>query len=154
MASTVSSTVAAELRQAGLRVTGPRIAVLVALHEQGHADVDELVRLSRAELGSLSNQAVYDMLRVFVAAGLVRRIEPAGHPALFETRTGDNHHHVVCRSCGLVADVDCAVGQRPCLTPSQAHGFVLDEAEVTFWGMCPRCAGDSGDDVSIEEEMA
>jgi Fur family transcriptional regulator, stress-responsive regulator len=154
MKVTEAPTPAAQLRAAGLRVTAPRVAVLTALNAQGHSDVDELVRLSRAELGTLSNQAVYDMLRAFVAAGLVRRIEPAGHPALFETRTGDNHHHVVCRNCGLIADVDCAVGERPCLTPSQVHGFVLDEAEVTYWGICPRCAVESGGDVSTKEEMA
>jgi Fur family ferric uptake transcriptional regulator len=96
--------------------------------------------VARERLGSLSTQAVYDILRAFTEAGLVRRIEPAGSPALYETRVGDNHHHVVCRVCGTVGDVDCAVGERPCLTPSDAHGFVLDEAEITFWGLCPACA--------------
>lgn len=148
-----SLTAAARLRDAGLRVTGPRIAVLTALAERGHANVDELVRASRSELGSLSTQAVYDMLRAFVAAGLTRRIEPAGHPALFEARAGDNHHHVVCRECGLVADVDCAVGERPCLSPSQVHGFVLDEAEVTFWGLCPRCAGRTTHAAGVDREI-
>lgn len=128
------------LRAAGLRVTAPRLAVLAALQEHGHADVDELVRVSRDRLGALSTQAVYEMLRVFVAAGMARRIEPAGRPALFEARVGDNHHHAVCRTCGVVADVDCAIGQPPCLSPSQTHGFVLDEAEVTFWGLCASCA--------------
>jgi Fur family ferric uptake transcriptional regulator len=154
MPGTDSISAAAKLRAAGLRVTGPRIAVLGALAARGHADVDALAQAGRTEVGALSNQAVYDMLRVFVSAGLARRIEPAGHPALFEARTGDNHHHVVCRGCGRVADVDCVVGERPCLTPSQVHGFVLDEAEVTFWGLCPRCSGaaEYADDVTRESE--
>ncbi len=131
---------AARLRAAGLRVTAARLAVLAALGADGHMDADAVARVSRDRLGSLSTQAVYDTLRAFTDAGLVRRIEPAGSPALFETRAGDNHHHVVCRSCGRVGDVDCLVGLRPCLTPSDTHGFVLDEAEVTFWGLCPDCA--------------
>lgn len=131
------------LRTAGLRVTAPRLAVLAALQEHPHADVDKLVKSSRDRLGTLSTQAVYEMLRVFVAAGMARRIEPAGQPALFEARVGDNHHHAVCRTCGVVADVDCALGQPPCLSPSHTHGFVLDETEVTFWGLCPHCAAAS-----------
>jgi Fur family ferric uptake transcriptional regulator len=133
---------AGRLRAAGLRVTRPRLAVLNALDERGHSDVDQLAQVCRIELGAVSNQAVYDMLRAFVTAGLARRIEPAGSPALYETRTDDNHHHVVCRECGVVADVDCAIGARPCLTPAQTHGFVLDEAEVTYWGHCPNCVQD------------
>jgi Fe2+ or Zn2+ uptake regulation protein len=127
------------LREAGLRVTSPRLAVLAALPDHHHLDVDTIARTARDRLGSLSTQAVYDILRALTDAGLVRRIEPAGSPALYETRVGDNHHHVVCRSCGSTADVDCAVGERPCLTPSNASGFALDEAEITFWGLCPAC---------------
>lgn len=127
------------LRAAGLRVTGPRIAVLRALPDGAHRSVDAVTADARASLGSLSTQAVYDILRVLGSAGLVRRIEPAGSPALFENRAGDNHHHVVCRSCGATTDVDCALGSAPCLEPSQMHGFVLDEAEVTYWGRCPAC---------------
>jgi Fur family transcriptional regulator, stress-responsive regulator len=128
-----------DLRAAGLRVTGPRLAVLAVLGDGGHKGVDEIADRVRTRLGSVSTQAVYDVLGALTVAGLARRIEPAGSPALFEARAGDNHHHVVCRGCGNTADVDCAVGQRPCLDPSQTHGFVVDEAEVTFWGLCPKC---------------
>jgi Fe2+ or Zn2+ uptake regulation protein len=128
-----------QLRANGLRVTAPRLAVLDVLADGGHLGVDEIADRVRRRLGSVSTQAVYDVLSALTLAGLARRIEPAGSPALFETRVGDNHHHVVCRGCGTTADVDCAVGKRPCLDPSQAHGFVLDEAEVTYWGLCPRC---------------
>ena len=127
------------LRAAELRVTGPRLAVLGVLEDGGHLGVEEIVERVRTRLGSVSTQAVYDVLSALTLAGLARRIEPAGSPALFEARVGDNHHHVVCRGCGSTADVDCAVGERPCLDPSQTHGFVLDEAEVTFWGLCPTC---------------
>jgi Fur family ferric uptake transcriptional regulator len=127
------------LRDAGLRVTAPRLAVLGVLDRGGHLGVDEITERARKRLGSVSTQAVYDVLAALTLAGLARRIEPAGSPALFEARVGDNHHHVVCRGCGTAADVDCAVGQRPCLDPSQTHGFVVDEAEVTFWGLCPNC---------------
>lgn len=129
------------LRKSGLRVTAPRLTVMTALAEHGHAGADKIARASRERLGTLSTQAVYDILRALVTAGLARRIEPGNQPALFEARVGDNHHHVVCRACGVVSDVDCALGEAPCLTPSQTHGFVLDEAEVTFWGLCPSCAG-------------
>jgi Fe2+ or Zn2+ uptake regulation protein len=128
------------LREADLRVTRPRVAVLAAVYEHPHADTDELIGVARADLGELSHQAVYDVLRALTVAGLIRRIEPAGSVARYESRVGDNHHHVVCRSCGIVADVDCAVGTTPCLTASDAHGFVIDEAEVTYWGLCPTCA--------------
>jgi len=128
------------LRDAGLRVTGPRLAVLKALQDHPHADTDTLAEAARAELGAVSTQAVYDVLRALTETGLARRIEPAGSPARFEVRVGDNHHHVVCRVCGAIADVDCAVGERPCLTASEAHGFVIDEAEVTYWGLCPDCS--------------
>jgi Fur family ferric uptake transcriptional regulator len=129
----------AALRAAGLRVTAPRIAVLEALTDGAHVDADTIAALARKRLGSLSKQAAYDILRAFAAADLVRRIEPAGSPAVYETRVGDNHHHVVCRVCGAIADVDCAVGSAPCLDPSDAHGFDIDEAEVTYWGLCPTC---------------
>ncbi|HEV7824882.1 MAG TPA: Fur family transcriptional regulator [Mycobacteriales bacterium] len=130
----------ARLREAGLRVTGPRLAVLSVLADRAHVDVETVRSAVHERLGGVSTQAVYDVLRAFTAAGLVRRIEPAGSPALFETRTGDNHHHIVCRGCGSVADVDCVVGAAPCLEPSSAPpGFLLDEAEVTFWGVCISC---------------
>jgi Fur family ferric uptake transcriptional regulator len=128
------------LRAAGLRVTGPRVAVLRALQAHPHADTDTLAEAARAELGTVSTQAVYDVLRALTDAGLARRIEPAGSPARFEVRVGDHHPPVVCRRCGAITDVDCAVGERPCLTPSGAHGFVIDEAEVTYWGLCPDCS--------------
>jgi Fe2+ or Zn2+ uptake regulation protein len=127
------------VRSAGLRVTASRVAVLLTLSRHPHADTDTVIRHVRAELGSVSPQAVYNVLAAFVAAGLVRRIEPAGSAALYELRVADNHHHVVCRICQAVEDVDCAVGRRPCLTPSDTHGFLLDEAEVTYWGLCPAC---------------
>lgn len=128
-----------QLRARGLRVTRPRLAVLEVLGGGGHLEVDEIVNQVRDRLDSVSVQAVYDVLGALARAGLARRIEPAGSPASYEARTGDNHHHVVCRGCGTVADVDCAVGEAPCLDPSDTHGFELDEAEVTFWGLCPAC---------------
>jgi Fur family ferric uptake transcriptional regulator len=128
------------LRGAALRVTRPRVAVLTAVHAHAHADTDSIIRIVRAELGEVSAQAVYDVLRALTAAGLVRRIEPAGSTARYEARVGDNHHHVVCRSCGDIADVDCAVGDAPCLTASDDHGYVIDEAEVVYWGLCPACS--------------
>ncbi|WP_040864442.1 Fur family transcriptional regulator [Nocardia exalbida] len=127
------------LRAAGLRVTAPRIAVLDAVAARPHSDADTVAATVRDALGSVSTQAVYDVLHACVRAGILRRIEPAGSSARYETRIGDNHHHLVCRSCGAVADVDCAVGEAPCLDPSDAHGFVVDEAEVVFWGLCPTC---------------
>ena len=127
------------LRGAGMRVTAPRLAVLAAVAAGPHRDAEAIAVAARARLGSLSTQAVYDNLSALVAAGLVRRIEPAGHPARYEARVGDNHHHVVCRRCGKAADVDCAVGPAPCLEPSDAHGYLIDEAEVIFWGVCPDC---------------
>ncbi|MFC3688710.1 Fur family transcriptional regulator [Aquipuribacter hungaricus] len=128
------------LRGSSLRVTGPRLAVLEAVHAHPHADTDTVLRAARASLGAVSHQAVYDVLRTLTDAGLVRRIEPAGSVARYETRTSDNHHHVVCRGCGAIADVDCAVGHSPCLTASDDSGFVIDEAEVVYWGRCPACA--------------
>ena len=127
------------LRSVGLRVTQPRLAVLEAVHAEPHLDTKALISATRAQLGAVSHQAVYDVLRALVDAGLVRRIEPQGSDARYEARVGDNHHHVVCRGCGAIADVDCAVGHAPCLTPSGDSGFVVDEAEVVFWGICPSC---------------
>lgn len=122
-----------------MRVTAPRLAVLAALYRGGHHSAEAVAADARGRLGSLSHQAVYDNLHALLEAGLVRRIEPANAPALFEARVGDNHHHLVCRSCGRVEDVDCVVGRRPCLEPSATHGFRIDEAEVLFWGFCPDC---------------
>ena len=128
------------LRSRGLRVTRPRLAVLEVLAEGGHFEVDQVTSQVRSRLDSVSTQAVYDVLGALARVGLARRIEPAGSPALYERRSGDNHHHVVCRGCGAVADVDCVVGHAPCLEPSTpTGGFVIDEAEVTFWGLCAVC---------------
>jgi len=128
------------LRGVSLRVTRPRVAVLSVVHEHPHADTDSIIGLVRAELGEVSHQAVYDVLRALTASGLVRRIQPMGSVARYETRVADNHHHVVCRSCGAIADVDCAVGEAPCLDASDDHGFVIDEAEIIYWGLCPGCS--------------
>jgi Fur family ferric uptake transcriptional regulator len=127
------------LREAALRVTAPRRAVLSAVYEHPHADTETLLAAARARLGSVSHQAVYDVLRALTDAGLVRRIQPAGSVARYEARVGDNHHHLVCRSCGTVRDVDCAVGEPPCLTAVDDGGFAIDEAEVVYWGLCPAC---------------
>ena len=133
------------LRSAGLRVTAPRVTVLDVLDESAdHPDVDAILTRTRARLGSVSVQAVYDVLDALARSGLVRRVEPAGSPARFEARVGDNHHHLVCRTCGAAVDVDCAVGRRPCLQPSEIAGFVIDEAEVTYWGLCPACQTTKG----------
>ena len=140
------------LRRAALRVTRPRVAVLDAVHTHPHADTDSLIGAVRAELGEVSHQAVYDVLRALTAAGLVRRIQPTGSVARYEARVGDNHHHVVCRSCGVIADADCAVGDTPCLTASDDHGFVIDEAEVIYWGLCPDCSStDHGKERRVRE---
>lgn len=136
----VTSDFAAQLRAVSLRVTRPRLAVLAALRDHRHVDTDTVITLVRADHPTVSHQAVYDVLRVLTDAGLVRRIEPAGATARYESRTGDNHHHVVCRSCGAITDVDCAAGHAPCLTASGDHGFVVDEAEIVYWGTCPDCA--------------
>ena len=127
------------LRRAGLRVTAVRLATAATLHRVPHADTETVIRQVDADLGTVSRQSVYNALARLVDRGLARRIEPAGSVPLYELRVGDNHHHVVCRHCGTVADVDCAVGRRPCLAPSDAHGYLLDEAEVTYWGSCPAC---------------
>jgi len=128
------------LRRAALRVTRPRLAVLTAVYEHPHADTHLIIGFVREDVGEVSHQAVYDVLRALTAAGLVRRIQPSGSVARYESRVGDNHHHMVCRACGFVADVDCAVGATPCLTASDDHGFAIDEAEVTYWGLCLACS--------------
>jgi Fur family transcriptional regulator, stress-responsive regulator len=135
----METTWAPRLRAVGLRVTRPRLAVLDVLADHPHADADTIVTGARAQHPTLSPQTVYGVLDALVSGGLARRIEPAGAPALFELRVGDNHHHLVCRSCGAVADVDCAVEAAPCLTPADPAGFVVDEAEVVFWGSCRDC---------------
>jgi Fur family transcriptional regulator, stress-responsive regulator len=133
-----------QLRAADLRVTRPRLAVLEAVHVHPHADTETIFGAVRAGLPDVSRQAVYDVLAALTGVGLVRKIQPSGSVARYESRIGDNHHHVVCRSCGVIADVDCAVGEAPCLTPSDFNGkldgFVLDEAEVIYWGLCPDCS--------------
>ena len=128
------------LRGAALRVTRPRVAVLTAVHAHPHADTDTILGAVRKDLADVSHQAIYDVLKVLTTARLVRRIQPAGHVARYESRVGDNHHHVVCRSCGVIADADCAVGAAPCLHASDDHGFTIDEAEVIYWGQCSDCA--------------
>lgn len=131
---------AALLREHGMRVTAQRLAILRAVASEPHATADALAEAVRAEVGSISLQAVYDALSALIGAGLIRRIQPAGSPALFEARVGDNHHHAVCRGCGRITDVDCAVGAAPCLTPVDPGGYEIDAAEVIFWGYCPDCA--------------
>lgn len=128
-----------QLRAVSLRVTRPRMAVLAALYDHPHVDTDRVIALVRDSVPMVSHQTVYDVLRALTDAGLVRRIQPNGAPARYESRVGDNHHHVVCRSCGAIADVDCSVGHAPCLTASDDHGFVVDEAEVVYRGTCPDC---------------
>jgi Fur family ferric uptake transcriptional regulator len=128
-----------QLRDAGLRVTAPRLAVLDLLDGYPHSTADFVAARVREQLGGVSTQTVYDVLRVCAERGLLRRIEPAGSAVRYERRTGDNHHHLVCRSCGEVHDIDCVVGVAPCLQPDADHGFMIDEAEVTFWGLCPQC---------------
>jgi Fe2+ or Zn2+ uptake regulation protein len=135
-----SPTIAEELRGAGLRVTAARVALLETVRDGDHLGVDAIASGVRNRIGHISLQAVYDALYALTGAGLIRRLEPAGSPARFEGRVGDNHHHVVCRSCGVVADVDCAVGEAPCLTASDDHGFLVGEAEVIYWGLCPDCS--------------
>ena len=140
MTATPDLTAAEELRGAGLRVTAVRVALLEAVRHGDHLGVEALAAGVRDRVGHVSLQAVYEALNALAATGLVRRIQPAGSPARFEGRIGDNHHHVICRACGAVADVDCAVGEAPCLTASDDHGFEIDEAEVIYWGLCPDCS--------------
>jgi Fur family ferric uptake transcriptional regulator len=130
------------LRGAGLRVTSARLAILEAVRAGGHPGTEEIARVARERVGHLTLQGVYEALNALANAGLLRRIEPAGSPARYEARTGDNHHHLVCRACGAVSDVDCVVGHAPCLEPAASAGFTIDEAEVMFWGLCPRCQND------------
>lgn len=128
------------LRSHGLHVTAQRLAVLAAVSDHQHTTADEVVSQARTTLGAISRQAVYDTLGTLADKGILRRIQPSGFPALFENRIGDNHHHLVCRECGSVVDVDCAVHYTPCLTASNDHGFAIDEAEVIYWGLCPTCS--------------
>jgi Fur family ferric uptake transcriptional regulator len=128
-----------KLRDAGLRVTSARLAILETVRSANHLGAEQIARAVRERIGHVSVQAVYEALGALTAAGLIRRIEPAGSPARYEARIGDNHHHIVCRECGVIADVDCAVGHSPCLAPANSAGFSIDEAEVTFWGLCARC---------------
>jgi Fe2+ or Zn2+ uptake regulation protein len=132
------------LRGASLRVTRPRVAVLSAVYEHPHADTHSIIGVVRDDLGEVSHQTVYDVLSALTGAGLVRRIHPPGSVARYESRVADNHHHVVCRSCGAIADVDCAVGSAPCLTAAEQHGYTIDEAEVIYWGFCPACSTAAG----------
>lgn len=127
------------LRENGVQFTAQRLAVLRAVSKHPHCTADEVAEVVRAEIGAISRQAVYDVLGKLTEKGIVRRIQPAGSPARFEHRVRDNHHHLICRNCGLTVDVDCAVGAAPCLTPSDSHGFQVDEAEVVYWGICPKC---------------
>lgn len=136
----VTADTATLLRAVELRVTRPRLAVLEAVHAHPHADTDTIFAAVRVALPEVSRQAVYDVLAALTDAGLLRRIQPSGSVARYESRVSDNHHHVVCRSCGAIADVDCAVGDAPCLSAATDHGFVLDEAEVIYWGRCPDCS--------------
>ena len=131
----------AVLRDRGVRVTAQRVAVLEAVADAPHRTTDEIDTAVRSELGAISRQAVYDVLAALTDAGVVRRIQPAGSPARYEDRVGDNHHHLICRSCGRTVDVDCAVGEVPCLTAADDAGYEVDEAEVIYWGRCPECAG-------------
>lgn len=128
------------VRGAALRVTRPRVAVLSAVHDHPHADTDSIIEAVRRDFGDVSHQAVYDVLRALTDAGLVRRIQPMGSVARYEARVGDNHHHLVCRSCAAIVDVDCAVGETPCLTAADGSGYEIDEAEVIYWGRCRECA--------------
>jgi Fur family ferric uptake transcriptional regulator len=136
----VTSELERMLRGASLHVTRPRTAVLAAVFDHPHADTHSIIGLVREDLGGVSQQAVYDVLRVLTDAGLVRCIHPPGSVARYESRVGDNHHHLVCRSCGAIADVDCAVGSAPCLTAADDHGYAIDEAEVVYRGLCPACS--------------
>ncbi len=131
------------LRHHGVQVTAQRLAVLRAVSAHPHITADGVTESARVEIGAISRQSVYDALTVLVEKGIVRRIQPIGSPALFEDRVGDNHHHLICRGCGALVDVDCAVNETPCLTASDDHGFVIDEAEVTYWGRCPACMAQS-----------
>ena len=140
MTASQPPTSADELRRVGLRVTAARLALLETVRDGDHLGIEAITSTVRDRIGHISLQAVYEALHALTAAGLVRRLEPAGGSPRFEGRVGDNHHHIICRSCGVVADVDCAVGEAPCLTASDDHGFSIDEAEVVYWGLCPDCS--------------
>ena len=135
----MSSTAVHSLRQHGIQATAQRVAVLHAVGSRPHVSADEIVDAAQADIGTISRQAVYDALSVMVQKGLIRRIQPVGSPARYEDRVDDNHHHLICRICGRVVDVDCAVGDAPCLTANDEQGFEIDEAEVAYWGRCPQC---------------
>ena len=135
---------AALLRERGIQVTAQRLAVLRAVAGQPHIPADAVAEVVRTEIGAISLQSVYDTLGLLVSEGLIRRIQPSGSPARFESRVGDNHHHLICRTCGRVVDVDCAIGAAPCLTPIDDRGYEIDEAEVAYWGRCPDCLEQSG----------
>ena len=138
------------LRSAGLKVTAQRLAVLRTVGSHPHASADSVVELVRSEFGAISRQSVYDTLNTLAEQGLLRRIQPMGSPARYEDRTGDNHHHLLCRTCDAVVDIDCAVGRRPCLTANDDHGYVIDEAEVIYWGLCPRCQAELEPALSVD----
>jgi Fur family ferric uptake transcriptional regulator len=138
---------AALLRQHGVQVTAQRLAVLRATSERPHSTADEIDKVVRTDIGAISRQAVYDALSILTDKGLLRRIQPAGSPARYEDRVGDNHHHLICRACGRMVDVDCAVGDTPCLTAANDWGYEVDEAEVIYWGRCPECVEPSGTNV-------
>jgi Fur family transcriptional regulator, stress-responsive regulator len=140
MSPSLTPSAADELRGVGLRVTAARVALLEIVRHGDHLGIEAITLGVRSRVGHISLQAVYEALHALTAAGLIRRIEPAGGAPRFEGRVGDNHHHVVCQSCGVVADVDCAVGEAPCLTASDDHGFAINEAEVVYWGLCPDCS--------------
>lgn len=134
-----SHTAVALLRENGVRITASRVAVLAAVEASPHIDADTVAGVVRDRLGAASTQAIYDALTLFTALGLVRRFKPSGSSALYETRVNDNHHHLVCRNCSTIVDVDCPAATSPCLTPADTHGFAIDEAEVVYWGLCPSC---------------
>lgn len=134
-----------ELRDAGLRVTSGRVALLESLNDLPHSDAETLFQSLKEQLPGLSVQSVHNILGDLTTAGIIRRIQPAGSPARYERRTGDNHHHIVCTGCGAISDVDCVVGEAPCLVPSHTHGFAVQQAEVTFWGLCAECQAASVD---------
>lgn len=142
------------LRDAGLQVTRPRVAVLAVVHERAHQDTATILAAVRERLGAVSHQAVYDVLRALTGAGLLRRIQLAGYAARYEARVADNHHHLVCRRCGSITDIDCAVGAAPCLAPSHGDGFTVDEAEVVYWGRCPACSAAAPSEATPPAEPA
>lgn len=137
---TTTATYEEILRESDLRVTRPRVAVLGAVYDHPHADTGSIIGFVREDLADVSHQTVYNALRTLTEAGLLRHIQPPGSVARYESRVADNHHHLVCRSCGAIEDVDCAVGVAPCMAPSDDRDYAIDEAEVVFWGLCPRCA--------------